>query len=203
MSYKEREKRRREREILLSARRLINENGSADLNMDHLAEMVGISKPTLYQHFRSKDDLVACVLVESFQEIEQYLQTLHDTAPLERLKRVLHKMLVSRYSADGCLAGIEAHFLASSARSHADVIAIKQRVMDAITQAAEDGKARGEIRSTIPTPLITCMLVKLIGLPSLAYDEISAAQPDDPHILAGLIDSVVDLYVRAIAQTTP
>ena len=62
LSFKERERQRREHEILLHARRLIRAGGFADLTMDDLAQAVGVSKPTLYQHFRSKDDLTARVV---------------------------------------------------------------------------------------------------------------------------------------------
>ena len=49
-SYKEIERQRREEDILHVAERLLLERGYGNLNMDELADAVGISKPTLYQH---------------------------------------------------------------------------------------------------------------------------------------------------------
>src|SRR5688572_26251872 len=72
-SYKEREKQRREEEILTSAERLLMERGYANLNMDELAEYVGLSKPTLYQHFKSKEELAARVFMRGFEETESFL----------------------------------------------------------------------------------------------------------------------------------
>ena len=61
LSYKERSRLRREQDILRTAARMIRDNGYANLNMDDLADEVGISKPTLYQHFKGKDDKKVCL----------------------------------------------------------------------------------------------------------------------------------------------
>ena len=80
ITYKEKEKQRREVEILQKAAQLLTERGFANLNMDDLAEVVGISKPTLYQHFKSKDDLVTQVVIENFRVMdEKFQQTLTGT----------------------------------------------------------------------------------------------------------------------------
>ena len=41
----------RERDIVLTAARIIHTDGFSRLNVDDLAKKVGISKSTLYQHF--------------------------------------------------------------------------------------------------------------------------------------------------------
>src|SRR5476651_452957 len=97
-TYKEREKRRREREILLNARRLIYENGFDGFNMDDLADAVGISKPTLYQHFKSKEDLIIRATIDCLEEVEEYLLSAVEPSPLERLKAALRLILVNRYA---------------------------------------------------------------------------------------------------------
>jgi AcrR family transcriptional regulator len=53
----------RTRELILSAAyRLFWRNGFGRAGVDEIAEAAGITKRTLYQHFRSKDDLLAAVL---------------------------------------------------------------------------------------------------------------------------------------------
>src|SRR5664279_3629557 len=126
VSYKEREKRRREREILQVARRMLHESGSTDLNMDNLAEAVGISKPTLYQHFKSKDDLMVHVLIDSIEEVEEYLLTASEESPLERLKVALRLILVNRYGTHGLLNDVEAELITSTLYTHPDAVAVKK-----------------------------------------------------------------------------
>lgn len=62
---REREFHRREEEFLDLARRMIAEGGLAGFNMDRLAEATEYSKGTLYQHFTSKEDLLAALSVQS------------------------------------------------------------------------------------------------------------------------------------------
>ncbi|QJW95711.1 TetR/AcrR family transcriptional regulator [Frigoriglobus tundricola] len=62
---KEREFHQREGEFLDLARRMIAEGGLTGFNMDRLAEATEYSKGTVYQHFASKEDLIAALAVQS------------------------------------------------------------------------------------------------------------------------------------------
>jgi AcrR family transcriptional regulator len=48
--------------ILNAARNLFFERGTKAVNMDDIAASLGISKKTIYTHFTSKDEIVACEL---------------------------------------------------------------------------------------------------------------------------------------------
>jgi len=198
MSYKEREKGRREREILLCARHLIHESGYVDLNMDSLAEAVGISKPTLYQHFKSKEELVVRVIVDGIEEVEEYLLTASEESPLERLKIALRLILVNRYGTQGVLNDFEAELITSTLYAHPDAVAVKKRIMTEAERLIDEGKDKGEIISTIPTPLISVLLFKLLGLLSTPQ---CFKHPMDSDVLASHIDNIIAMFVRAIATT--
>lgn len=52
----------RERQILDAAVEIFGERGYAEVSMDEIAERVGVTKPVLYTHFRSKEGLLlACI----------------------------------------------------------------------------------------------------------------------------------------------
>ena len=202
VSYKEREKRRREREILQVARRMLHESGSTDLNMDALAEAVGISKPTLYQHFKSKEDLIVQVLVDGIREVEAYLGSTSDASPLERLKTALRLILVHHYKVDGLVSNFEMELISSTYNAQADVLAAKRLVLAEIDRLAEDGKQRGEIIPTIPTAMIGCLFVKMIGFP-VTVQKMMAPEADlrsDSEAFGGVIDNVIGMFERSIAQ---
>ena len=57
----------RERLILDSARRLLAEGGYHGLSMDRIAEAIEYSKGTVYQHFGSKEDLIAALCTDTAQ----------------------------------------------------------------------------------------------------------------------------------------
>src|SRR5881394_870840 len=111
-SYKELEKQRREEEILDSAERLLLERGYTNLNMDELAEAVGISKPTLYQHFKSKDDLLARVIQQAFDIVHQRLEMSAPCPAIERLELVMRSLLESHHAPDSVLAGLSPELVA-------------------------------------------------------------------------------------------
>ncbi len=52
------------RRILNAADELFYSEGARAVAMDRIADKAGVTKRTLYYHFRSKDDLIAAYLAE-------------------------------------------------------------------------------------------------------------------------------------------
>ena len=65
LSPKQREIRDREGLLLDAAQGILVDQGYEGLRMERVAERIGVSKGTVYQHFGSRDDLVAAVAVRS------------------------------------------------------------------------------------------------------------------------------------------
>ena len=55
--------------ILEAARALMAERGPESLTVSAVAHAAGINRTTAYQHFRTRDELVAAVTAEVIQEI--------------------------------------------------------------------------------------------------------------------------------------
>jgi AcrR family transcriptional regulator len=193
LSFKEREWQRREQEILAEAARLIREQGFTSLKMDELAEAVGISKPTLYQHFKSKDDLIAHVMVRGLQELHSHADSLIDLSPLEQLQGILRMMLIKRYQPDSMLQGVNPEVFASINHQHPQFIeqreAANQRIQALVLQA----QAQGQIDAALSPGLVAGLLFTLMGLPQYG----GSPEADSPH-LAALMDQVIVLFTRAL-----
>jgi AcrR family transcriptional regulator len=208
-SYKEREKRRREHEIVLEARRLIHEQGAASFNMDALAEAVGVSKPTLYQHFKSKEDLIVRVLVEVVTETGDRLAAMPEGTPLERLMETLRAVLIQRYTVEKFRIDFEFDLTILPLRSRPEVVAAKNHTMAIINAVIDEGKAAGQITPALPTHVISCLLFRLIGLPATikmyALPENSPAEPGEPYTeatFAPVLQHVLEIFERSIAHST-
>ncbi|WP_165219949.1 TetR/AcrR family transcriptional regulator [Aquisphaera insulae] len=65
LTRKQREVQQRELMLLDVARKILIEQGYAGLTMDRVAEATEYSKWTVYQHFATKEDLVAALLIQS------------------------------------------------------------------------------------------------------------------------------------------
>jgi AcrR family transcriptional regulator len=191
-SFKERQRRQREQEIIVEAGRMIRQFGLTALNMDSLAEVVGVSKPTLYQHFKSKEDLIARILLDGIEDLEQYLLSTTQNPPMERLTNTLRMLLEKRYGSHGLAMGVSSELVFSALHSHEDVIAAKKRVRTLIDSVVEEGKASGDIDPTIPTPLVSCMIFTLMRLPAAAEMEAD---------LDTVINHVVHIFTRAVQHT--
>lgn len=56
--FRDRQRAFREQEILRTAARVISETSCRDFTMSEVAGRLGVSKATLYQHFRSREELI-------------------------------------------------------------------------------------------------------------------------------------------------
>ncbi|WP_062431246.1 TetR/AcrR family transcriptional regulator [Herbidospora daliensis] len=59
--------------ILATARELFLEKGVRDTSLQHIADRLGITKPALYYHFSSRDDLLRTIVTPMFEELEAFL----------------------------------------------------------------------------------------------------------------------------------
>ena len=84
----------REEAILEALARLSAERGFPNVTMDDLAEEVGISKATLYQHFESKDALLVHLILKHYRQFAEWLETTAGQPPLERLRAIMHYLMV-------------------------------------------------------------------------------------------------------------
>ncbi len=104
---KQREVRQREQMLLDIGRRLLIEQGFAGLSLDRLAEATEYSKGTIYQHFSTKEDLVAALAAQSIER----RSILFERAT--RLTGRPRERLIAIQVADELFARLHAHYFRS------------------------------------------------------------------------------------------
>lgn len=75
LTRQERERQTRENEIVQAAESIFNEKGYHNASMDEIAEKAQFTKRTLYQYFKSKEDLYFAVVVQGHQKLFRFLQS--------------------------------------------------------------------------------------------------------------------------------
>lgn len=96
ISLRERRRQMLRDEITHAARTLILEKGYAAMSMDELAGHVGISKPTLYSYFATKEDLVVAGFIDEAERLLTFASSNEsELSPRQRLVSILHVMLKS------------------------------------------------------------------------------------------------------------
>jgi AcrR family transcriptional regulator len=83
-------RRRREAEIINATRRLFDQSGVRDAQVDQVAQAVGINRAIVYRHFTGKEELFALTLVEYLDELRVALSEADAAggSPSERLARI-------------------------------------------------------------------------------------------------------------------
>ena len=76
LSFKDQAFRLREDAILDACTRILVSKGFDLMTMDDVANEVGISKPSLYKHFKSKDDLACEAMVRLLDGAQEFLDQL-------------------------------------------------------------------------------------------------------------------------------
>lgn len=196
-SYKERARQRREEEILRTAARLIRERGYANLNMDELAEEVGISKPTLYQHFSGKDDMVLKTMLQSIQRMEKLITDVDGDTALVKLTNVMRHMLTVHADPDGYSIAIvrESNLALRHLRDEtSEVNQIQQRVGYELYELVAEARKEGAIYPDVSNVLVIgAMFSALAMLESPAIMRERDTNPTD------LIDSIIAYFMRGIS----
>lgn len=68
ITKKQREILERQRDILKVARELFRQRGYLGLNMDRIAEQMGVAKGTIYQHYKNKEEVILALAVETLEK---------------------------------------------------------------------------------------------------------------------------------------
>jgi AcrR family transcriptional regulator len=85
-------RRTREQQILAATRRLFDESGVRDAQIDDIARAVGINRAIIYRHFSGKEELFALAVESYLDELRGRLEqaaTEHETDPVARLRAVV------------------------------------------------------------------------------------------------------------------
>ncbi|GIF72422.1 TetR/AcrR family transcriptional regulator [Asanoa siamensis] len=121
--------------VLASARRLFYGNGINVTGVDRLSEDAGVSKRTLYQRFRTKDELITAYLRQQTESLDADLMPAADSPepPVARIRAVFTNVRKLSHSDEfqGCPVlntTAEIHDPAHSARAVA--LTYKQSVQD-------------------------------------------------------------------------
>jgi AcrR family transcriptional regulator len=151
-------------EILQATAALMREKGFAAISMDELATRVGISKPTLYSHFPTKDDLVVAVVMHSMDQVTAAVQA--DTTPrtpLQQLTFILRTVIQLQIDKGGLGPRPWAPEAFQFLCTHDEVIERLRRIDAAVVELVEAGQAGGEIEPALEASAVVRAFFALVN----------------------------------------
>ncbi|MEZ4668279.1 MAG: TetR/AcrR family transcriptional regulator [Anaerolineae bacterium] len=190
-SFKERQRQQREHEIITCASALIQQLGIDHINLDTLAAEVGISKPTLYQHFSSKDELLTRVIGLGIEALQGYLQP-QVGSPLQRLEKVFRTLLQLNFKKDGLLASMGADAIMTALHDPLNK-SRKGQLMGQLVALVHEAQAQGDIPQGMQAESVVYSMFALLSGVRRQFNENPEANVD------ATVETVVTLFLHGIA----
>lgn len=182
-------------EIIEATHQLMAEKGYGAFSMEELAARVGVSKPTLYSHFPTRDDLVAAMATQLLERTFASVAAEPDASPLERLLRFLHtsvRIQIERRSHAMQLWMPEVIDILERHPASQEYICRMDEGLVATIHAAIEA---GEIDPSVDIAAVVRVFYALNISPSLG--RLSVTGEPDPDALANL---VVAIFRRGLAR---
>src|SRR6201993_1917855 len=185
----------RELAILSTAERLLAERPLSDISVDDLARGAGLSRPTFYFYFPSKDAVLLTLFERVIVEADSALETMAANPPadLKTLWRIGIYLFVETFGAHRAVS-----LAADAARTNKDLRELWSRFMQKwvghIATLIEAERSRGAAPETLPAQELSAALNLLnekVMLSSFADD-----RPSVPN--EQLLDTLVHIWVNSI-----
>lgn len=188
--------------ILEAAASLFNRYGFKKTSVDEIALEAGIAKSTMYQHFRSKEDiLLAAVIHEARTVRSQVMKSLEsETDPLVRL-RLMGELGLDAFRAKPFVVGLlsDPSALVAPAR-HPEIIALAEgEMMDILMQIIEQGQKLGRIRAGDARTMAYLFLKVFQSFTFARTGSLPFSERDSEREKR----EVLDVLIRGIAATGP
>jgi len=182
--------------ILGAARKTLIEKGYGSFSMRVLAAEIGCSPGTIYLYFKSKEQLLACVVEEGFDKLLEILDEVHDTDdPVHSLRKKLRAYIDFglRYPHHYHAAFIlrrSGRAVTTEGRPHSSFDVLRDSVRTCIDQNLMAEKDVEQVSQVLWTAIhgVTSLLIVLPKFPWIERER--------------LINSVIDTALNGVAQPT-
>lgn len=180
LSFKDQTFKLREDAILDATTRILASKGFDLMTMDDVALEVGISKPSLYKHFKSKEKLAGEAMIRLLDAALEQLDQMPDTLSAKmKLQGLLEWALHVRLNGSlPFLPSTSAHvreMLTKNLRYVARVVKLHHKVKTLVQHA----KKAGDIKSELPDDVVTFSFYARTCDPAVDYLKLYSKMPTD------------------------
>jgi AcrR family transcriptional regulator len=165
-SFRERQKQLRESEIVSMAAALLSSKGYAGMTLDDVANEVGISKPTLYQHFNSKEDLGARILLDALRMAQTHLERLAKELPPREAVKAMMEWGIESHFGNGVYVDLKSTLFLFA---NASVRKAERDLTASLAELVERGQNDDTIPSVVPARMIAQTFSSI--LKNTAYED--------------------------------
>jgi AcrR family transcriptional regulator len=151
-SFKQQQLRHRERALVTAAGHLFAEKGYERTTIDDVIGVVGISKPTFYSHFPSKETLAVKVIVSGLEKAFSQVEQLAATMPPDEAARAMIDWAIDNQSGpngEPTFSGALAFF------DHEEVLAAETKLTERLAELINSGQQEGTIEKVVDARILS------------------------------------------------
>jgi len=184
--------------ILEIARRIISEEGLEALSIRRITNEMGYSSGSIYHYFKSKDDILLCILNEGYQRIIKAVEPIDPNLPPDEIIRSSMKEYISN-----CLkwASLYKAMMFSSSPQVLEITAVleegiceKRPALRGLIQTLETGISEGIIKPCDVELTAQALWSSMFGLLSRLIIE----QNISPEHMDKLINRQIDILLKGL-----
>ena len=182
--------------ILHALEQLSGERGFSNVTMDDLADRVGISKATLYQHFESKEAMLVELMASHEDAFIASLEAMAGQPPVAQLKHIMRTIYQGHITPLRGLVSLGEDEALPVFRSNPRLIERHDQIIAGLTRIIHQGQADGSIAPDLDAHTIILAMLALSRLTPGQYQTPAIRQhalPEDAQI-----EQMLVLFERAI-----
>lgn len=186
-------------QIFRSAERVFAEKGYEQAKITEIAQLSQISEGAIYQHFKSKQDLLLSIAKKRFEEHTRSLQEIFEIkSTLRKLRRLIRFHFLIYLTQSDFLRVFLLHIQLNSQFYDSEAFPIFEEYIQLITNVLEEGKKDGSIRASANPRVFRNMFLGSFAHVALRWMAVENRKPIDKMVE---IDQVVTLLCRAVSNT--
>ena len=164
---REKQRQLRREAILDAAHRLLMDRDYESVTMDEIAAAAGVTKPTLYAYFPTKEEVAAQAIVRLVREGTQLMMNLDASQPAQQRLGLIFRWALHRKFVEGNanLSGIATPFV----RKHQDYQAAHQEMLTHLIGIVREGQEAGELDPSLPPELAVRPFISVMRDPEYYY----------------------------------
>ena len=185
--------------ILQRAERMYYHGGYAGISLQNLADELGLTKPALFHHFRSKQDLFFHMLLEMLEQRRQRIEAAiaAESETEGRLRAILRALAQCPFF-DPMKFLTDERGKLSPARQREIEAAFSHALQEPIARVLADGVERGIVRPHLPMLGVMLFLSLAMLLPSPGHPNPRLASQVETSTY---IDELLTFFMRGVGTT--
>ena len=152
--------------ILDTATELFDQRGYTETRMQDIASAMGVTRPSLYYYFNSKEEILVALLIDLIS-VDKVLMGVDDPAlpALDRLRNLMRRIGRQVVDQPARLRIVNRHFAQAPEKFRKDFTRQRRRVRSALITTIVEAVAEGALRPVDPELATSIIFGAITGIP--------------------------------------